>query len=111
NRRLRDIADGKVTFAYRDRREGNRPKELTLTAAEFLRRFLLHVTPPSLCRMRHYGFLSNRNKAEKLPRCRALLGQAPRVVAAVLTVVALILGWTGIDVSRCPHCKQGTMVA
>ena len=112
NRRLLDIADGKVTFAYRDRRDGNRPKELTITAAEFLRRFLLHVTPPGLCRMRHYGFLSNRSKEAKLPRCRALLGQPPPpVVGEVLTVVALILRCTGIDVTRCPHCKQGTMVA
>jgi hypothetical protein len=112
NRRLLDIADGKVTFAYHDRRDGNQLKECTITAAEFLRRFLQHVTPPGLCRMRHYGFLSNRSKEEKLPRCRTLLGVlAPAVVAAVLTVVALILRCTGIDVTRCPHCKQGTMVA
>ena len=111
NGRLLDIADGKVTFTYRDRRDGNRSKECTIAAAEFLRRFLMHVTPAGLCRMRHYGFLSNCTKKEKLPRCRELLGQpAPPVVTAVLTVVALILSCTGIDVTRCPHCKQGTMV-
>ena len=71
NRRVLDIADGQVTFAYRDRRDGNRLKELTIGAPEFLRRFLLHVTPPGLCRIRHYGFLSNRCKKEQLPRCRA----------------------------------------
>jgi hypothetical protein len=76
NGRLRAIADGSVTFSYRDRRDHNRPKELTLSAAEFIRRFLLHVTPPGLCRMRHYGFLSNRAKEQQLLRCRALLGPA-----------------------------------
>src|SRR5208282_5305065 len=77
NRRLLNVVDGKVTFSYRDRRDGNHVKELTVSAAEFLRRFLLHVTPPGLCRMRHYGFLSNRCKQQQLPRCRELLGQAP----------------------------------
>jgi Putative transposase len=106
NRRLLDIDDDNVKFSYRDRRDGNRLKELTIAAPEFLRRFLLHVTPPGLCRIRHYGFLSNRCKKERLPHCRALLGQAPpAIVAAVLTVVALILRNTGIDVSRCPHGK------
>lgn len=111
NRRLLDIADGKVTFNYRDRRDGNQVKELTTTAAEFLRRFLLHVAPPGLCRIRHYGFLSNRNKKQQLPRCRVLLGQPPPPSAAeAITVVALVLRFTGIDVTRCPHCKQGTLV-
>jgi hypothetical protein len=112
NRRLLGIADGKVTFSYRDRRDGNQVKELTIAAPEFLRRFLLHVTPPGLCRIRHYGFLSNRCKEQQLPRCRALLGQPPPTTAeAPLDVVGLILRFTGIDVTRCPQCQQGTLVA
>jgi Putative transposase/Transposase zinc-binding domain len=111
NRRLLGIADGKVTFAYRDRRDGNQLKELTIAAPEFLRRFLLHVTPPGLCRIRHYGFLSNRCKEQQLPRCRALLGQPPPSAAVPLDVVALVLRFTGIDVTRCPQCQQGRLVA
>ena len=105
NGRIRAIEDGRVTFSYRDRRDHNRPKELTLSAAEFIRRFLLHVTPSGLCRMRHYGFLSNRSKEQQLPRCRALLGQTqtpPEEVPS--TVVELLLRLTGHDVTRCPHC-------
>jgi hypothetical protein len=112
NRRLLGLADDKVTFSYRDRRDNNREKECTISAAEFLRRFLLHVTPEGLWRIRHYGFLSNCSKKQKLPRCRELLGLPPApVVAAALTVVALLLRYTGIDVTRCRHCKQGTMIA
>jgi hypothetical protein len=110
NRRLLDIADGQVTFTYRDRRDGNRRKELTVGALEFLRRFLLHLTPPGLCRVRHYGFLSNRAKQQQLPRCRALLGQPPPPEPE-RDVVALLLRFTGVDVTRCPHCQRGTLVA
>jgi hypothetical protein len=110
NRRLLGIADGEVTFTYRDRRDGNQVKELTITALEFLRRFLRHVTPPGLCRIRHYGFLSNRCKEQQLPRCRALLGQPPPSAPMPPDVVALVLRFTGIDVTRCPHCQQGRLV-
>ncbi len=111
-RRLRAIADGQVTFAYRDRRDGNQRKELTIGAAEFLRRFLLHVTPPGLCRIRHYGFLSNRSKEQRLPRCRALLGQPPPPPPVVaLDLVALVLRFTGMDVTCCPQCQHGTLIA
>jgi hypothetical protein len=111
NGRLRAIADGRVTFTYRDRRDHNRPKELTVPAAEFIRRFLLHVTPAGLCRMRHYGFLSNRVKEQQLPRCRTLLGQAEAPTVALPPVaLTLLLHLTGQDVMRCPQCKQGSMV-
>jgi Putative transposase/Transposase zinc-binding domain len=111
NRRLLKVADGKVTFSYRDRRDGNQVKELTVSAAEFLRRFLLHVTPPGLCRMRHYGFLSNRGKQQQLPRCRALLRVPAEPSVEALAPLLLLLRWTGVDVTRCPQCQQGTMVA
>jgi hypothetical protein len=111
NRRLRAIADGCVTFSYRDRRDHNRPKELTVSATEFLRRFLLHVTPPGLCRMRHYGFLSNRLKEQQLPRCRTLLDQAEAAAVAVpAPAPALFQGQTGPDTLRCPQCGQGHLV-
>lgn len=111
NGRLRAIEDGRVTFTYRDRRDHNRPKELTLSAPEFIRRFLLHVTPPGLCRMRHYGFLCNRSKEQLLPRCRALLGQnetPPEKVPS--TVLDLLQRLDGHDVTRCPQCGQASMV-
>lgn len=110
NRRLLDIAEGKVTFEYRDRREGGRVKQLTIRADEFIRRFLQHVTPPGLCRIRHYGFLSNRSKEQQLPRCRELLGQAAGVDAEKTPALLLLLRLTGVDVTRCPQCQDGTMV-
>lgn len=110
NSRLRAVADGCVTFTYRDRRDHNRPKELTLPAEEFIRRFLLHMTPPGLCRMRHYGFLSNRAKEQQLPRCRILLGQIETSALALPPLMVLLSRLTGPEATCCPECGQGNMV-
>jgi hypothetical protein len=111
NHRLRNLEEGRVTFDYRDRRDGNRLKQLTIPAAEFIRRFLLHVLPPGFCRMRHYGFLGNRVKEEQLPRCRTLLGAATPVAAETLAQPPLRLGQeTYVDPTLCPCCGRGRMV-
>jgi hypothetical protein len=111
NHRLRGLDDGRVTFDYRDRRDGNRRKQLTIKASEFIRRFLLHVVPAGFCRVRHYGFLATRVKQERLQRCRMLLGQEAAPPAEVPNnPLALLLHLTGVDVRQCPQCQQGTMV-
>jgi Putative transposase len=111
NHRLRSLDDDQVTFEYRDRRDGNRLKQLTLTAYEFIRRFLQHIVPPGFCRIRHYGFLGNRIKKERLQRCRILLGQPISTIQELpKNSVQLLLELTGIDVTPCPRCQVGTMV-
>ena len=111
NHRLRSLDNDQVTFDYRDRRDGNRLKQLTLPAHEFIRRFLQHVVPPGFCRIRHFGFLGNRVKAERLERCRLLLGAATSERPEVPTdPVGLLLSLTGIDVRQCPRCGVGTMI-
>lgn len=74
NSRLVSIDDSQVRFRYKDYRNGNRPREMTLEAVEFLRRFLQHVLPRGFQRIRHYGYLANRCRAKKLAACRRLLG-------------------------------------
>src|SRR6202022_4764531 len=71
--RRRGIADGKVTFRYKDYRQEAQQKTMTVEAEEFIRRFLLHVLPEGFQRIRYYGFLANRYREEKLARCRELL--------------------------------------
>jgi hypothetical protein len=111
NHRLRRLDDGRVTFDYRDRRDHDRVKQLTLPAAEFIRRFLLHVVPKAFSRIRHYGFLASRHKEERLARCRELLGQPLEAVPELpRDSCALLLHLTGIDVTRCPCCGAGRMV-
>ena len=76
NRRLLFVGDGIVRFAWKDYADHNAHKEMTLPAAEFLRRFLLHVVPRGFMRIRHYGILANRHREQKLAQCRELLGAA-----------------------------------
>jgi hypothetical protein len=74
NSRLVGLADGNVTFRWRDSARGNKKRLMTLPVHEFLRRFLLHLLPPGLVRIRNFGFLANRNRAALLPHCFRLLG-------------------------------------
>ena len=76
NHRLVDLADGRVSFRWKDYAHGGRPGIMTLDSVEFVRRFLMHVLPSGFVRVRHYGLLANRHRQEKLARCRELLGMA-----------------------------------
>ncbi|WP_211093709.1 IS91 family transposase, partial [Cohnella fermenti] len=58
NARIVKLEEDHVTFKWRDYKDDNKPKEMTVTADEFIRRFLIHVLPPGFTRIRHYGFLS-----------------------------------------------------
>ena len=100
NHRLVDLTDTHVTFLWKDYALGSKRRTMTLTHEEFLRRFLEHVLPRGLPRIRYFGFLANRRRGVFLPLCRTLLAVAPP--ADVPTVVAEPLVW------HCPRC-QGVM--
>src|SRR5664280_1515097 len=73
NHRLISLADGQVTFRWRDSAHNNQQKVMSLSLDEFLRRFLLHLLPKGFVRIRHFGFLANRRRATLLPLCRQAL--------------------------------------
>jgi hypothetical protein len=75
NSRLVGMADGMVSFRWKDYRHEGRQKVMTLDAGEFMRRFLLHVLPPGFHRIRHFGFMANGHRAARLARCRRLLAE------------------------------------
>jgi hypothetical protein len=76
NSRLIALADGNITFRWRDSAHDNIKRPMTLEVDEFLRRFLLHVLPPAFVRIRNFGFLANRRRATFLPLCFHLLGSS-----------------------------------
>jgi hypothetical protein len=113
NNRLLDIAEGKVTFRYKDYRRGAQQKTMTLQAEEFIRRFLLHVLPEGFQRIRYYGFLANRYREQKLARCRELLGMpAPEPAASEVSkdYSERYKELTGSSLWECPVCHQGRML-
>jgi hypothetical protein len=111
NERILAIDGGQVAFRYRDRKDSERKKVLTLDAQEFIRRFLLHVLPDGFMRIRHFGFLANRAKKRTLAQCRKLLGLYPALPdLPKRSAQQLLQELTGVDPSRCPCCKQGTMI-
>jgi putative transposase len=82
NHRLLAVADGRVIFRWRDSAHGNRKRVMALPVDEFLRRFLLHVLPRGFVRIRNFGFLANRRRAELLPLCFRLLRIQPNTQGA-----------------------------
>jgi hypothetical protein len=101
NHRLVKLADGQVTFTWKDYAHGGKQRLMTLPAVEFLRRFLQHVLPPAFVKVRHYGLLANGQRERKLALCRRLL-------AALLLVAALATTVTPAA-RRCPECGLGTL--
>jgi hypothetical protein len=94
--RLLGLEEGRVRFRWRDSRDGNQIKEMSLDGVEFIRRFLLHVLPGGFVKIRHFGFLSNRNRKAMVQHCRNLLPPSPIVLAVVRAAEHL-----------CPICKIG----
>ena len=111
NDRILQVENGEVTLSYRDRKDGDRKKTMALAAQEFIRRFLLHVLPDGFMRIRHFGFLANRSKKQALAQCRNLLKFDPALPQrSDQSAKDLLRKLTGVDLSRCPCCHQGTML-
>jgi putative transposase len=105
NHRLVSIADGKVTFRWKDYAHGGKQRNMTVSAEEFLRRFMLHVLPRRFVRIRFSGFLANRRRKELLPLCKQLLQDSaqPTSKTPENTEANPSASW------RCPRCG-GSMV-
>ena len=114
NNRLLDIEAGQVIFRYKDYRNQSQQKTMTLSAEEFIHRFLLHALPNGFHRIRYYGFLGNRHRQEKLALCRQLLGMAlPEVrpqPSEVQDYRERCEKLSGVSLRVCPVCHRGQMV-
>jgi hypothetical protein len=94
NQRLVAFQNDRVSFRWKDYAHGGKQKIMTVSADEFLRRFLIHVLPKGLVRIRHFGLFANRKRGDALARCRILLGGAICTSNAEITTQ-----------SRCPICS------
>ena len=108
NSRITTLQDGMVTFKINNRKQ-NRTEQVTITAVEFIRRFLLHSLPKGFVRIRHYGFLANRNRAANLNAIRQLMESSVPSEKQLTSVKEMMLKLTGIDITVCPCCNKGKM--
>ena len=106
NNRILSIHDNKVSFKWRDYKNGSKEKVMTLAANEFIRRFLLHVLPPGFTKIRHYGFLASAVKRKKLELCKKLTCATP-TVKVKLSTFEFMMKLTGRDITLCPSCGIG----
>ena len=111
NRRLVALQNGSVTFRWKDYAHGNQPAMMTLQATEFIRRFLLHVLPKGLVRIRHFGFLANRCRRQKISLCRKLLHVAlpTKPQGCNPRDDSLTTEQEAKPIDRCPVCKVGRL--
>ena len=104
NSRLRTLEDGRVTFDWKDYRDGQ-AKQMTLSAEEFIRRFLSHSLPASFQRIRYYGLFANCHRARRLELCRRLLhGPCHDLLPRAADYRDFFLTLTGINLRLCPRC-------
>jgi hypothetical protein len=123
NRRIIKEEDGRVFFQWKDYKDGNKIKIMSLEAVEFIRRFLLHILPPRFVKIRYYGLYGNRNRKETIQRCQALLGVGITASSSGTESQSntsdsqsqnkkwweIIFERKGIDITLCPFCKVGHM--
>ena len=103
NHRIKSIGEEKVSFTYKDYRDGGKQKLMSLSGVEFLRRFAMHILPKGFVKVRFYGILSNRySKQMALYRkpSEKVEGESSR---------ERLLRLTGFDAACCPRCKKGRM--
>jgi hypothetical protein len=101
NPRLKNHEAGKVTFSYKDYRQGGVKKEMSLEATEFIRRFSLHVLPKGLVRIRHYGILSSTSKL----KCAVVIKAQVKTPQAAINKCTTVIYHPKV----CPCCKKQTM--
>jgi len=105
NHRILSLHEGKVSFLWKDYAHGCKRRVMSLAATEFLRRFLMHTLPKGYVRIRHYGFLANRHRADKLELCRELLQSS----AKAQDLPGPVTDDAAVSLYPCSRCDGGTM--
>ena len=108
NSRIKKLENGMVSFTIKNRKK-KRTETITITAVEFIRRFLLHSLPIGFVRIRHYGFMANRNRNKNLNVIRQLIGVSTPDEKEMATLEEIMLQLTGTSITACPCCSEGKM--
>ena len=107
--RIIKVDNKNVVFKWRDYKDKNKEKIMTLKADEFIRRFTMHILPDRFVKIRHYGILGNRNKKLKFKRCIEIFRVKPRDDEK-LSSAELFFKLTGIKIGMCKVCEKGNLI-
>lgn len=107
--RIIKVDNKNVVFKWRDYKDKNKEKIMTLKADEFIRRFTMHILPDRFVKIRHYGILGNRNKKLKFKRCIEIFRVKPRDDEK-LSSAELLFKLTGIKIGMCKVCEKGNLI-
>ncbi|MEZ4850183.1 MAG: transposase [Bacteroidia bacterium] len=110
NERIINVKNDQLSFRYKDYRDHNSEKVLTVDTQEFIRRFLLHILPHGFHKIRYYGILANKNRKTDLRTARKAIGQTPAKPLSKLTFLQYCKQYLGKDFLICPACKKGKMI-
>jgi hypothetical protein len=109
NQRLISLEDGRVTFRWKNYARASALATMTLTAEEFIRRFLLHVLPKGFVKIRHFGFLANRCRRDNVILCRELLAASSSGPPSLAPHDSHSDEPEADRVDGCPRCKVGSL--
>jgi hypothetical protein len=110
NNRIKKVENRQVTFSYRDSRDNNKIKEMTLEVFEFIRRYLFHILPKGFMKIRYIGILSNRNKSTKLFICQiATKAIDNKKLFIEITMEKILIKMTKGKIFICPACNGNRM--
>jgi len=110
NKRILRHENDKVTFIWKDYKDSNKKKIMTLNSEEFIRRFMLHILPSGFFKIRYFGILSNRIRKEMTDICRKILNVKEIFGGIAKDWKDFMLELTGVDVRICPCCGKGNMI-
>jgi hypothetical protein len=112
NRRIQelDLEARTVTFEYKDYAHESQIRSMTLTLEEFLRRFCLHILPPGFVKIRNYGLLSYRNRADRIAQARALIPPKPTMTGSAPSEPPKKINHVEAPPLLCPHCGRPALV-
>ena len=107
--RIIEVDDENIVFKWRDYKDKNKEKLMSLKPSEFIRRFTMHILPDRFVKIRHYGILANRNKNLKLKRCKEIFRIKPKEIEN-LSSAELFFKLTGIKIGKCKNCEKGNLI-
>lgn len=112
NDRILDVRNGQVTFQWRDYRDRDqyRSRLMTVSADEFIRRFLIHTLPAGFRRIRYFGFMASRCRKQQLAVCRKLLCVPVTELFPTPAQCGEIARSLDHQPLACPKCRTGTLI-